>query len=241
MSDGATFYTEWQDHLMKTAKANLLKDGHVCPMGFILAKSEDVPEAFRTELEPLRDARGGVNPTLVMACIPLPPPFDEMLRVIAEDFILPDKREAYEASISLLTEIAPSALGSKDKAMKVIFEKAVEALGLDMMDVQMATIRRLVKAFRATAWFHVNEGYVANAAAVEEGKTSPRETPGSRECVTVVMETYGASRWLTLPFTRAVRDTGEVQSVGELMDSGLSPLAFEGRMFGVLPPRNAPA
>lgn len=232
MDEQKGFFTAWQDRILETARRALVEDGHVQSIGFVLTRPGNLPPGLRTEV--LECSPGLEFAVLVL---PLPPPATELLPVLIEDFIRPERQDVFVEKAREVIELGESFGMSREDAARRFLDGALERLAIDPKDVMLGCIRRLLALTDATAWVQVTEAYwLATDQPRRREELDLSEDPAASECIVVTMETHSASRVVTLPFTRSVRDTGEVVGFGSVIDGGMGAVV-EGRMLGLLSPR----
>lgn len=255
--------SKWQDGLMQMSQQLLLTDGFVASVAFVLTKLQNVnyekmqelglkakyaenPKGEEVSPEDLLDkAHGQEN---VVFGLPIEMDNAEMLQFIQGHIISEEGRESFKSFLEDAQRVADE-LGLEEGERNFRLLRVLrKVMGIDVKDVQMYKLKKVLQATDAIAVVQVRDSYTMAEGVTEEEYRkateeygSLKDYPGSVEAIVGFMEGPGFHRIVSMPYYRkgGKKDEGPVERIGE-MKTSLSRIddekdKVEGRLTHLLP------
>lgn len=209
----------WQDEILEKAKENLLADGYLRPVAFLMAEKMGLSEDMQKEaLTVSEDGKTKTN----LASQDDVKPSDIIVLVIDLAFsprdaltLLKSELEPKAAVLIQQLEKEGAKFGIKDPEVGVL-NGLMQYLQISHKDVALMALRKAIKKTDAFAIIQLDEAFIHEAEGEEEvAKANAHKGPVEMmerhdEAIMCIMETEGLTRMLTEKFARDVPKTGKI-------------------------------
>ncbi len=247
---------EFQNDMFNGAKKELMEDGHIEPMTFILMKKMEVDEWLRQTIVDASTwfppADDGSTPNDYIFLI-VPCRYDDNKTIVHMLKYLSNNPAMTSKMFDFLIAMAP-AFGQKDPYEKIVQTfKTINGLNIHNKDIVASFLKTVCKRTEAIAYVKIDEAWYKDAKLPEDSgvktlKDAQKYVPhgsleddvDAKEMLMCYLETRTIKKHISEAFERDVRHTGKVLGWGKknvLLDDGKSDHKLDGRFCHLLQPR----